>query len=100
MKKTKAISHSSLVCANSCLNFHLLSESGRFSQQRMTERKQCEKPECEARRKTPMLNQSAQRKTMEGEAIGSLSNNLVYTKRQKDIYPNRRLLTSAKFLNL
>ena len=36
------------------------------------------------------LNKAHKRKPGEGEGIGSLSNNLVYTKRQKDIYASRK----------
>ena len=36
------------------------------------------------------LTKAHKRKAGEGEGIGSLSNNLVYTKRQKDIYANRK----------
>ena len=40
--------------------------------------------------RTPPITEAQKRKTGEGEGIGSLSNNLVYTKRQKDIYTNRK----------
>ena len=42
---------------------------------------------CEARRKAPSFNESAQTKDRGGRHR-ELPNNLVYTKRQKDIYAN------------
>ena len=41
------------------------------------------------------LTEAHERKSVEGEGIGSLSNNLVYTKRQKDIYANRKHKTTV-----
>ena len=73
---------------------HLLSESGRFLQQRMTERKQCENPSVRNEGKFTCSNKAHKRKAGEGEGIGSPSNKLVYTKRQKDIYANRKHKTT------
>ena len=61
----------------------------------MTERKQCENQSVRHEGRTPPLTEAQKRKTGEGEGIGSLSNNLVYTKRQKDIYANRKHETTS-----
>ena len=41
------------------------------------------------------LTKAHKPKAVEGEGIGSLSNNLVYTKKQKDIYANRKHETTT-----
>ena len=64
---------------------HLLPKSGRFPQQRMTERKQGEKIECEARRKTPLLNQSELMIDRGGEGINYQSR--VYEKAKGHLRP-------------
>ena len=67
----------------------------RLLQQRMTERKQCENPSARHEGKSPCLTKAHEWKAGEGEGIGSLSNNLVYTKRQKGIYANRKHETTT-----
>ena len=56
----------------------------------MTERKQRENPSVRHEGRSLRLTKAHKRKTGEGEGKGALSNNLVYTKRQKDIYANRK----------
>ena len=56
----------------------------------MTERKQCENLSVRHEGRALHLTKAHKRKAGEGEGIGSLSNNLVYTKRQKDIHANRK----------
>ena len=56
----------------------------------MTERKQGENPSVKHEGRALRLTKAHKGKAGEGEGIGSLSNNLVYTKRQKDIYANRK----------
>ena len=69
----------------------LLPESGRFLQQRMTERKQWENLSVRHEGKLFLaeLKRTNERQGR-GEGKAALSNNLVYTKRQKDIYANRK----------
>ena len=61
----------------------------------MTKRKQCENPNVRHEGKALRLTKAHKRKVGEGEGIGSLSNNLVYTKRQKDINTNRKHETTG-----
>ena len=56
----------------------------------MTERKQCENLSVRHGGRASRITKAHKQKAAEGEGIGSLSNNLVYTKRQKDIYGNRK----------
>ena len=56
----------------------------------MTERKQCANVSVKHEVRALHLTKAHQTKGRGGEAIGSLSNNLVYMKRQKDINANRK----------
>ena len=64
----------------------------------MTERKQCDKASVRHEGRTSRLTKAHKRKAERGEGIGSLSNNLVYTKRQKNIYANRKHETTLVIL--
>ena len=47
--------------------------------------------------KPPCLTKAHNERQWRGEGIGSRRNNLVYTKRQKDIFPNRKHETTPGF---
>ena len=61
----------------------------------MTERKQRENLSVRHEGRSLRLTKAHKRKTGEGESKGALSNNLVYTKRQKDIHANRKHETTC-----
>ena len=61
----------------------------------MAERKQRENPSVRHEGRFLRLTKVHKLKTGEGEGKGALSNNLVYTKRQKDIYANRKHETTC-----
>ena len=61
----------------------------------MTERKQRENLSVRHEGRSLRLTKAHKRKTGEGEGKGALSNNLVYTKKQKGIYANRKHETTS-----
>ena len=65
----------------------------------MTERKQRENLSVRHEGRSLRLTKAHKRKTGEGESKGALSNNLVYTKRQKDINANRKHETTVVTLS-
>ena len=95
--------HEIVTRAFSCvIIFHpksLLSESGRFYNSEW-QRESSLKIRVWGTKYGPLrLTKAHKPKAGEGEGIGSLSNNLVCTKRQKDIYANRKHETTQQGCN-